>query len=289
MSEAAPMAEPTTDKTAGALLREARIAQGMHIAAMSAAIKVAQRKLELLEADRYDELPDATFTRALAQTMCRVLKVDAEPVLSRLPQSRPSGLDHVASGLNEPFRERPGRHEPRDWSVLASPVVWGTALLLVAALVVFLLPPGLLTREAASPSAPAASAPAAVAPSASAVAVVEPPASQPAIAAVPAPAPVIQPVASAPAVLATPAVPAAPGSAAALQVRASAASWLQVTDSRGKVLIARIVQPGESVDLDGAAPLRVRVGNVSGTQLSFRGQPVSLAAARDNTANVELK
>src|SRR5438094_93521 len=88
MSETAPMAEPMTDKTAGALLREARIAQGMHIAAMSAAIKVAQRKLELLEADRYDELPDATFTRALAQTMCRVLKVDAEPVLSNL-QHRP--------------------------------------------------------------------------------------------------------------------------------------------------------------------------------------------------------
>ena len=76
--------EPMTEKTAGALLREARIAQGIHIAAMSASIKVAQRKLELLEADRYDELPDATFTRALAQTMCRVLKIDAEPVLSRL-------------------------------------------------------------------------------------------------------------------------------------------------------------------------------------------------------------
>jgi cytoskeleton protein RodZ len=62
-----------------------------------------------------------------------------------------------------------------------------------------------------------------------------------------------------------------------------------VSDARGKVLIARIVQPGESLELDGAAPLRVRVGNASGTQLSFRGRPVNLAAARDNTANVELK
>ena len=46
-------------------------AQGLHIAALAAAIKVAPRKLELLEADRFDELPDATFTRALAQTVCR--------------------------------------------------------------------------------------------------------------------------------------------------------------------------------------------------------------------------
>ncbi|HEV8313568.1 MAG TPA: helix-turn-helix domain-containing protein [Burkholderiaceae bacterium] len=288
MSEAPPMAEPMTDKTAGALLREARIAQGMHIAAMSAAIKVAQRKLELLEADRYDELPDATFTRALAQTMCRVLKVDAEPVLSRLPQPRPSGLEHVASGLNEPFRERPGRHEPRDWAALASPVVWGTALLLIAALVVFLLPPGLLTREPAAPSAPPASPPAAqpAVPPAAAPAV-EVPASQ-ALVAPPVPQ-AIEPAASAATAITVPVAAPPSASAAALQVRTSAASWLQVSDARGKVLIARIVQPGESLELDGAAPLRVRVGNASGTQLSFRGRPVNLAAARDNTANVELK
>jgi cytoskeleton protein RodZ len=282
MSDGATTAQPMTEKSAGALLREARIAQGMHIAAMSAAIKVAQRKLELLEADRYDELPDATFTRALAQTMCRVLKIDAEPVLSRLPQPRPVGLEHVATGLNQPFRERPGHHEQRDWSVLASPLVWGTALLLVAALAVFLLPAGWLTRETSCVPAPSQPA---VQPAAQPAAppVAETPVSQP-VAAAPA-MPVAEPV-SAPAA-ATASAPVA--AAAPLQVRASAASWLQVTDARGKVLIARIVQPGESVELDGATPLRVRVGNAAGAKLTFRGQPVNLSATRDNTANVELK
>ena len=71
--------------TAGGLLRQARQAQGLHIAALAAAIKVTPRKLELLEADRLDELPDATFTRALAQTVCRTLKIDAAPVLALLP------------------------------------------------------------------------------------------------------------------------------------------------------------------------------------------------------------
>ena len=75
--------------TAGRLLREARQAQGLHIAALASAIKVAPRKLELLEADRLDELPDATFTRALAQTVCRSLKIDAAPILALLPP--PSG------------------------------------------------------------------------------------------------------------------------------------------------------------------------------------------------------
>ena len=74
-------------KSAGTMLREARQARGVHIAALSVSIKVSQRKLELLEQDRLSELPDATFARALAQTMCRSLKIDAAPVLAALPQA----------------------------------------------------------------------------------------------------------------------------------------------------------------------------------------------------------
>jgi cytoskeleton protein RodZ len=44
------------------------------------------------------------------------------------------------------------------------------------------------------------------------------------------------------------------------------------------------------VALDGAMPLRVKVGNAAGTQLSFRGVTVDLAAStRDNVARLELK
>ena len=86
----ASTASPTT---AGGLLRAARQAQGLHIAALAASIKVPQRKLESLEADRYGELPDMTFTRALAKTVCRSLKIDATPVLALLPQLGDQGLD----------------------------------------------------------------------------------------------------------------------------------------------------------------------------------------------------
>ena len=113
MTEAAGRcAGGTSGASAGALLRAARERQGLHIAALAAAIKVPQRKLEALEADRYDELPDATFTRALAQTVCRALKIDAAPVLALLPQLGGNGLAAVAGGLNAPFRDRPGRAEP---------------------------------------------------------------------------------------------------------------------------------------------------------------------------------
>jgi cytoskeleton protein RodZ len=51
-----------------------------------------------------------------------------------------------------------------------------------------------------------------------------------------------------------------------------------------------VLEPGESVGLDGVMPLKVKVGNAAGTQLVFRGQPLALAAyTRDNVARLELK
>ena len=53
---------------------------------------------------------------------------------------------------------------------------------------------------------------------------------------------------------------------------------------------ARMVQPGETIGLDGTRPFRVKIGNAAVTQIVFRGQPVELAAyTRDNVAKLELK
>ena len=97
--------------TAGALLRQARQAQGMHIAVLAAAIKVSQRKLEALEGDRLDELPDATFTRALAQTVCRTLKIDPAPVLALLELLKDDASLYVrrsvANNLNDIGKDHP--------------------------------------------------------------------------------------------------------------------------------------------------------------------------------------
>jgi hypothetical protein len=35
-------------------------------------------------------------------------------------------------------------------------------------------------------------------------------------------------------------------------------------------------------------PVRLRIGNVKGTELQFRGQPVNLGTSRDNVANLTL-
>ena len=73
--------------TAGAMLRQARTATGLHIAALAVSLKVPVARLEALESDNLDLLPDAVFARALASSVCRVLKVDAGPILARLPRA----------------------------------------------------------------------------------------------------------------------------------------------------------------------------------------------------------
>ena len=319
MSEPVPESAAPQRPTAGRLLREARQAQGLHIAALASSIKVVPRKLELLESDRLDELPDATFTRALAQTVCRSLKIDAAPILALLPPPSGYRLEHVGEGLNTPFREHSERLAANDWSTLARPAVWLPALLLVAAAVVYLMPPGWLPNSATRSSAGAdetpenagrgasgvATAPGGVA-SASGVAGIEAAdaagaasaslaaaaATEPAVAAVlPAAVPVAEstPASSAAAVRAA----SSAGTASApklLQLRATADTWIGVVDARGQTLLSRTIKPGETVDLDGVAPLKVRIGNVSGTEIVFRGQAVPLAPyTRDNLARLELK
>ncbi|MBP6763455.1 MAG: helix-turn-helix domain-containing protein [Rubrivivax sp.] len=325
--------------TAGALLRAAREKQGLHIAALAAAIKVSPRKLDALENDRWHELPDATFVRALAQTVCRTLKIESRPVMALLPITGEVMLEPVSNVLNEPFRDRPGRDGGGPGAAAIRPMVAIGLLLLLAAVVVYFLPASLWAPSpadplVAQPSAPAAAsaqpeaAPAtwaadgASSPSGvSMVAADTAPAasSSPAAAgasAAPSPPPgalasaatgaaagagataVAQGAAMVGAPAATPGLPVAAnppatagsGAAGLLQLRSTQASWVDVRDARGSVLLSRIVQPGEAVGLDGALPLRLTIGNAAGTQVSFRGKAVDMTGrTRDNVARLELQ
>jgi len=330
-----PIARTQDGDSAGALIRAAREKQGLHIAALAAAIKVSPRKLDALENDRWHELPDATFTRALAQTVCRTLKIDPRPVLQRLPPADSSGLEQVSGSLNAPFQDRQGRTSSGLSSAAIRPMVWASGLLAVAAVVVYFLPAGWLGDAVVLPSvadtattvlppltAPSSSLPASAA--ASAVPAVSdatgsaaplpgsalgaaagdagsnlaaggaaPPAF---LSASPSAGPAGETVFSAPsrtealtAAEASPAVAAVPP-AGLVQLRATETSWVEARDAGGQLLLSRTVQPGESVGLNGALPMRLVIGNASATELGFRGRPVDLAPlTRDNVARVELQ
>jgi len=285
--------------SAGAMLRAARESRGLHIAALATSIKISPRKLDALEGDRLDELPDATFARALAQTVCRALKIDPQPVLARMPsvESAVSTLEPQRAGLNAPFEEGSGRSGA---SIRRSQKVLMVAgvLLVVSAAALLLLPPGALRREEAAVSSQTITAVPGPAPAAS-LAV---PGAAPSMAPASAPAGAASvPNASASAVAqgaAVETVHSAPSGAAAapeavpmLMLAVSEPSWVEVQDRAARILLSRTLVPGESVRASGETPLRVRIGNAAATQLEFRGRAVDLkAAARNNVvAELELK
>lgn len=297
---ALPGEEPASG--AGALLRAARQKQGLHIAALAASIKVTPSKLEALEAGRYDELPDATFTRALAQSVCRVLKIDAQPVLAQLPSTRDATLDNVRVGLNTPFRERPGRIDPVDWALWRQPAFW-LVLLMLAAAAGFVMVPGQWmqrwapaanrTIESPSPSTvevmpPPAAAASSVVESSPAASAESQAASAP-VAIAQSPTPATAAPASAPMAASDAAATSLAPNVTGTRVRGIQATWVQASDAKGQLLISRTVAAGEVVDLDGPRPLRVRIGNVHGTELLHRGQVVDLASrTQNNVATIEL-
>lgn len=81
----AERAGPSVAQTAGAVLRSYREANGLKLDALAFTLRVPVAKLEALEDDRLELLPDAVFARALALAVCRLLKADPAPVLALLP------------------------------------------------------------------------------------------------------------------------------------------------------------------------------------------------------------
>jgi cytoskeleton protein RodZ len=131
---------PAPEPTAGTLLRQAREAAGMHIAALAVSLKVPVKKLEALEQDRFDLLPDAVFVRALASSVCRTLKLDAAPVLGLLPHTTAPKLTYQGSGINAPFRTPGERPSPSVWTQVSKQAVLAGLLLLLGALVLIFMP-----------------------------------------------------------------------------------------------------------------------------------------------------
>lgn len=131
----------------GEMLRLAREAQGISLDHLASILKVTPAKLEALEQGRLDQLPDPAFARALAQTICRTLKIDPVPVLAGLPSALPAGLGHdKPAPLNQPFKETRlapqifDRGEGSKLAVWLTPKYLAPVALLLAAAVVYLLP-----------------------------------------------------------------------------------------------------------------------------------------------------
>lgn len=304
MTDFAPLTPPDTavpstqqgpDRaSAGMLLREMREAAGVDVGLLASALKVSVQKVEALEADRLDLLPDVTFARGLASTVCRAFGVDPGEVLSRMPVSAP-GLRDNATAINQPFRRTGEGPAPMLTSGPSRPLLILVGLLLLAAALLWLWPtlPIQLgapepapssdgtVQESVPPPVPAVEPTAPPELGASgAVAAAAPVASAAASASTAAAPRASQPVAAA----------SAPATNDLVRFEATGETWVTVRDAKGESLINRALQAGEAIGVSGQPPLAVTVGRKSAVMVKVRGEPFDInGIGRSSVARFDVK
>lgn len=285
--------------SAGTLLRLAREAAGLHIAALAVSLKVPVKKLEALEADRIDLLPDTVFARALAASVCRTLKTDPAPVLASLPQTAFPRLQSQANAINTHFRTPGQGTRATVWNQLSKPVVIAALALVIGALVLVLLPsaqrallPGDVARTGVLP--PSTAPVAAIADDASPQAALI---STPALASTNPSNPPVAPASDGPANTAPPrqaaalvAEPAPAAGADTVILKSVGTSWVEVLNAKRVVQLRKTLVAGEVIGVSGDLPLYVTVGRADTVEVQVRGKPLDLApATRDNVARFEVR
>ncbi|MDR8728445.1 helix-turn-helix domain-containing protein [Burkholderia pseudomultivorans] len=309
----------------GSRLAQLREAKGWTVEDVSARLKVAPPKLRALEAGDISHLPGVTFALGVVRSYAKMLGVDPEPFAQALRRER--GVPEVdlsmpaSSGADLPR----GRVSiPLGGSSRHHPWLWGTAIVVIAAIAVLMWhtggdSPSWLARfkggdaqHASVASAPAAAsaeeaaasgtttAPANEVPAPAATS-----AAAPQVVASATPAPAATADASRPVVATTATTTVASAAAAAqpasvavaagqsmIELKVRQDSWFSVRDKSGKELFSGLVHAGEAKQVAGDGPFKVTIGNKAGLDaIAFDGKPVDPAkysAARGNVARFTL-
>ena len=297
--------------TAGSILRAAREREGLLVAALAVSMKVPVKKLEALEADRLDLLPDAVFVRALAASVCRALKIDPTSVLELLPSSTPPKLRPEGRGINTPFTGPRYSNASSLREAFAKPTGIVVSLLLIAALGVYFFPEstedltllggkeGDVAESSQGPSVPslavATSLRSESLPADNANGNSTSNETEPVKSAVLAQNNVVQvPVLAAPLMSgmgnSQSSSPSVLVDASLISFKARGAAWVQVTDGKGVQLISRTLTTGEVASISGVLPFAVVVGRSDLTTVEVRGKNFDLSGlSQNNVARFEIK
>ena len=116
---------------------------------VAAALKVPVRKLDALEADDIDLLPDAVFVRALASSVCRTLKIDPQPVLAKPPGAQRPGLADADRTISRSLKSAAPRSGSGASGLPSRTLLIVVVLLLLGAAVLFWLPQSAFDRVGA--------------------------------------------------------------------------------------------------------------------------------------------
>jgi cytoskeleton protein RodZ len=267
---------------AGTLLREARESKGLAIQALAASLKVSVKKIEALEAGRFDLLPDMVFARALAFSICRNLKIESLPILDQFPPTNVHTLKSDEAGINTPFHASHAAYRFKVLQFLTRPVVIVSAVLSLMAVMLYTVPlifPGQLLDPT----------PVTDSTSNSPEQRVDPPSVQSELPVAQTSAP-MNTIGSAPPT--GNAIAVASGASAVagnIVFKSRGVSWVEVVDAKGTVHLRRSLLSGEVVSVSGVLPLMVVVGKADMLEVTVAGKPFNLmGVAKDNIARFEV-
>jgi cytoskeleton protein RodZ len=262
--------------TFGENLRREREMRGVTLEEISASTKISVRFLKALEDEDLAKLPGGIFTRSFVRAYARYLGLDEDHVMAEYHLLAPPGSDTDLSRLtrSHPEPQRDASRAPL-LAVLVAAVLLGSGYLLylytrgeseVA-------PPAPVVAPAATPSAPAPP-PAGPSPEGASTLTAGQPAS-------PTPPPADA--------AATPpeSSPVIAGANLTLQVAATERSWVAV-DADGKMVLQRVLAPGEFETLQAKENFSVTTGNALGVVLTLNGETLKPLGRRGEVKTVRL-
>lgn len=261
----------------GDRLRAAREAAGMSCGDVAHALKFSPRQIELLESNAWSLLPGQTVIRGFVRNYARLLKLDPEPLLKELETAampKAAVLDLPRS--TEATLPQQGRVQNRDYAAVAGALV----LVLLAVFAYFFVPDDLWSGELAKLRAVLTESAEIRPPEVAAPAPVKdllPPAAD-----------VAAPGAAAPGAESAPqAVPATPAMATGpLRIEFDKASWIEVRDGKGAVVLSQQGAAGTARDLEGDPPFSIVIGDGRHVRLTYRDHPIDLGPFINVQSNV---
>ena len=248
--------QAATTLTLGQWLVQARQAKGMSAQDVSSRSNRALRQIEALEADHINTAGSANLLRAIVRHYAKVVGADPEEAVRHLP------AEYQTAVATAPVRaSRVSEVVSSQGAPLKSPWIAKTWLVLLALIVMGLLAYWVLFSRLTQKSDGAQK-------------ITEP--NQVQVVAPPAPA--VEPAAVAAAQAATDAT-AANAVSDGLNLKFKVASWVEIKDAKGTVLLSGTQEAGTEQTISGELPLKVKVGNASQVEATWKGQPYDLKAA----------
>lgn len=273
---------------AGQMLRQARLDAGLHIAALAVSLRVPVKRIEALENGQMDSLPDIVFVRALTSSICQALKIDASPILDRLPRAALPRLNRDDVAINAPIGPASAGKDVLLSGIITSPLLMSVLFLCIGAAGIYFWPktgsltvPEFATSTKTLPEAGISQAKEVQVSTENTVPTVlnvvpEPPASPAETAVL---ATTVNSSITAPATLVDNIV----------TFKASGETWVEVKNASGSTLFKKLLSAGDIAGASGAVPMTVIVGRADVTQVEVRGKAMDLALiAKSNVARFEV-